>query len=253
MKNSLPLFFISCLFLFSSSCKKKEQFCKLGKSYSTDGSNTPAPNTFFYYGDDRLQKITYTSGYKDSIAYSADTITIYSFDDIDSLSAMFKGTLNGGGYLENGAKISYDYLGNIVGTDNYSIQHNADGNITQLSVSNTSGTTATTYDYLNGNRSSGKEFVGATLQKKFVYFASTALNKGEVIDDELGVFTPYFGKPSKNLLDSLYVIEGTDTARIRYTYQLDANDYVIKSVRTYLAPAGVDTRFFTYSYFDCAE
>lgn len=253
MKNSIPLLIITCLMLFSTSCKKKEQFCKLGKYYSTDGSNTPSPNTFSYYEDDRLKKITYTNGYKDSVAYSVDTITVYSFDDRDSLNGIFKGLLNSNGYVESGAKVSYDYIGNITGTDNYSIQHNADGNITQLSVSNTSGTNATTYEYISGNRASGKLFTGATLQKKYVYFASNVLNKGGIIDDELGVFTPYFGKPSKNLLDSAYVIEGTDTARIRYTYQLDANDYVIKSVKTYLAPAGVDSRFFTYSYFDCTE
>lgn len=251
MKNSI-VFVVAVSLLAAASCKKKEQFCKLGKHYSTDGSNTPSPNTFFYYGDDRLQKITYSNGYKDSIVYSADTITIYNMDDRDSVNAIFRGTLNGSGYLESGAKTFYDYIGNVTGTDNYTLQHNADGNITQLSISNTSGTTANIYEYSAGNRSAGKLFNGATQQKKFVYYHSTALNKSG-IDDDLGVYSPYLGNPSKNLLDSMHVIEGTDTARVRYTYQLDDNGYVIKSVRTYLAPAGVDTRFFTYSYFDCKE
>jgi hypothetical protein len=252
MKNSLPLLFICAILLFTSSCKKKEQFCKLGKYYSTDGSNTPAPNTFFYYDDDRLQKIIYSNHYKDSVTYSADTIIIHSFDDRDSLVSVLRGILNGSGYLETGVKTGYDYTGNVTTIDNYSLQHNADGNVTQKSVSNSSGTTTNTYEYAGGNRSIGKLYVGSVLQKKFVYFHSTVLNKSG-IDDDLGVYNPYFGKPSRNLLDSMYIIEATDTARVRFTHQLDVNGYVLKTVRTYLAPVGVDTRFFTYSYFDCAE
>lgn len=250
MRNNL-LFLTILGVLAIAACKKKEQYCKLGKFYATDGANYSIPNTFYYDANNKLVKITYADKTKDTLVYSADTLRIKKYDYRDTLISLFNGLLNGNGYITTATLVTFDVSGNITSTENYSLQYNADGNLLQFSLSNANGTQTRVYTYTNGNRTTGKLFVGGTEQEKYVFYHSTALNKTG-IDDNNGVCTPYFGKPSKNLLDSLHIIAGADTTRIRYTHQLDGNGYVIKTVRSYLTP-GVDTKFFTYSYFDCRE
>ncbi|MCW5908918.1 MAG: DUF4595 domain-containing protein [Chitinophagales bacterium] len=250
MRSSLLLLAI-CGVLFTSSCKKKEQFCKLGKFYATDGANYSTPNTFTYDAANRLIKIAYVDKTKDTLVYSADTLFVKKYDYRDTLLSLLSGLLNSNGSITSATLITFDASGNVTGTETYSLQYNADGTLSQFSLSNSSGNETRIYTYADGNRATGKLFVGGIEQEKYVFFHSTALNKTG-IDDNNGVFTPYFGKPSKNLLDSLHIIAGGDTTRIRYTHQLDGNGYTIKTVRTYLPPS-VDTKFFTYSYFDCRE
>lgn len=251
MKSSFAtLLFLVIIFSFSS-CKQKEKTCKLGKYYVSDASNTPPPNVFSYYSDGRLQRIIYSNGSKDTLFYRSDTLHLLSFDERDSLSFEFTGNLNSNGDVLMGVKTQYDYLGSIMQVDNYNMQYNASGNLVQQSVSNTNGVITTTYNYEEGNRISGKLFSGAVLQKQYLFFHSKADNKTE-LDDDSGVFTPYFGRPSKKLLDSLLVITGGDTAKIIYSHSLDANSYVTKTVRAQLPPT-VDTKYYTYAYFDCRE
>jgi hypothetical protein len=249
MKNSLLLFI--CALAVLSSCKKGVQTCKLGKYYATDGSNSVVANTFFYDGSNRLIKIAYQNGTKDTLVYSADSIYVRSYDDRDSLTALLLGALNSNGYVTNAVKHTYDFLGNVTASDNYTLQYNADGTLSQQTIANTGGTETTIYEYTDGNRSSGKLFVGATETEKYIFSHSNAENKTG-IDDNNGVYAPYFGKPSKNLLDSLQVFAGTDTTVAIYTHTLDRNDYVTKTIRTYLRPA-IESRYYTYTYFDCGE
>lgn len=249
MKNSLLL--LVCALVAVSSCKKGEQTCKLGKYYITDGSNTKPANTFFYDGSDRLIKIEYQNGNKDTLVYSADSLYVQSYDERDSLTALMLAKLNTEGYVTNAVKHSFDFFGAIVSSDNYTLQYNADGTLAQQSISNTNGTQTTIYEYTDGNRTSGKLFVGATETEKYIFGHSNVVNKTG-IDDNNGVYSPYFGKPSQNLIDSLQVIAGTDTTVAIYTHTLDNNDYVIKTVRTYVKPS-VESRYFTYTYFNCGE
>lgn len=246
----VPLFLL--VFVFSlPSCKPKEKTCKLGKYYVSDASNTPPANTFSYDSDGRLQKIVYSDQNKDTLFYEADTLHLLSYDERDSLTAEFIGNMNSNGDVVTGVRKLYNFLGNLVQVDDYHLEYNASGNLTKQSVSNTNGVMTTTYNYTDGNRSEEKIFSGAVLQRKYLFFHSHADNKTGVNDDE-GVFSPYFGRPSKKLLDSLWVITGSDTTRIIYSHELDANGYLLKSVRAQLHPTA-DSKFYTYAYFDCRE
>ncbi|MES2620725.1 MAG: hypothetical protein V4615_07730 [Bacteroidota bacterium] len=252
MKNKfLFLLAITCV-ITVSSCKKKIESCKLGKSYSSDGNTTPRPNTFYYYSDGRLQKIEYGNKTKDTLAYRADTIEVLSFDAGGLLSTTFTGTINGSGHVIAGTKAFYDLSGNILSTEDYAMSYNAEGNLTQQVVTHPLTSDILQFYYTAGNADSGVLFVASVPEKRYVFFRGSAENKTG-IDDLKGVFVPYFGKSSKNLLDSTYVISATsDTTRIQYAHTLDENDYVSRTIQTYLN-SGVETKYLTYQYFDCSK
>ncbi len=252
MKNRYLVFLVTALLVTGfSSCKKNPQTCRLGKYYLSDGSSTPNPNTFTYYESGQLKSITYTNGSKDTLAYDASTITILSYDKSGLLLTGFTGLLNGNGAVTSGTKNTYDFNGNITATDNLSYEYNADGRMTKQTTVNGSGTTFLSLVYDGGNTTTGGYYSGGFLNKKYFFYHNKAENKTMIGDLSLA-YTPWLGKPSANLLDSLRIITPTtdDTVRIQYNHRLDENDYVSNTVQTWLTP-GVQTKYHTYQYFDC--
>lgn len=235
--------------LSTASCKKKVESCKLGKSYISDGSSTPNPNIFSYYSDGRLQKIEYSNNTKDTLIYNADTLVVRTLDNTDSTTAVFTGVLNSAGNVTTGTKVYLDYSGNITSTESYLLEYNAEGNLTQKSVTDATGLTILSITYNGNNSATGTLFIAGVLDRKYTFYHSGVSNKTD-IDDMNGVFTPYFGTPSANLLDSTFIITSTDTTKIQYSHTLDANEYVQKTIQTYLNH-GADTKYLTYQYFDC--
>ena len=252
MKNNIQLMLIGFMLLsVLPSCKKTIQTCKLGKYYLSDGSSTPAPNTFSYYEDGRVKSIAYTDGSKDNVTYSADTIKVLTFDNRDSLIANFSGVVNASGYVTAGTKTTYDYIGNATGTQNLAFEYNADGNMTKQTTNNALGTSILSLSYTGGNSTTAVLYNGVTLNKKYFFYHNTIANKTKV-DDLNGVLAPWYGKPSNNLLDSTHIIIAatSDTVRIQYAHTLNENDYLSNTTQTWLTP-GVQTKFHTYQYFDC--
>lgn len=234
-----------------SGCKKKEQTCQLGKVYNSNGNVTPNPNVFSYYDNGNLQKILYADNSKDTLAYSNDSLYLFTYNDQGVLTSILQGQLNGSGFITTALKTFFDYQGNTVSTTNYNCEYNPEGNLTQLTKVDANGTTTQVYTYANGNRADGKIFNGATLSATYYYFHNSAENKTG-INDEFDVFTPYLGKASKNLLDSVRVIANSDTTRILFDEKLDAKGYLNSATRTYV-PTTANTRYFTFSYINCAE
>src|SRR5687768_16089884 len=102
MKNNL-LVVLAVLSAFTiASCKKKVESCKLGKSYVSDGSNTPNANIFSYYSDGRLQKVVYANRTKDTLSYNGDTVFVRTLSNIDSVTAVFTGIVNSNGHVVSG-------------------------------------------------------------------------------------------------------------------------------------------------------
>lgn len=250
MKSKVVLLLALGGLLFTGACKKKIETCKLGRAYVTDGSTTPNP-TVFAFGNEKLSSVKYPNSDFDSLVYNADTMWVFTLDNRDSLTTLLRAITDGSGHVVTGTKTYYDYFGQATGTDNINCTYNADGNLTQQTISNTGGTTIYTYNFTGGNRVSGSKFVGAVKAETYNFFAGTAENKSG-LDDLTNLYAPYFGNASANLLDSSWIITSSDTIRIKYEHQLDANDYVTKTVKTYLSP-GFQTKYFTYSYFDCKE
>jgi YD repeat-containing protein len=251
MRNNL-LLLLALMTLSISSCKKKVEDCKLGKSYASDGSTTPSPNTFSYYSDGRLQKVVYANGTTDTLAYSNDSVYILTLNNVDSVTAVFAGKLNSSGYVTSARKDMVDYAGNVLSTEEYALEYNAEGNLTRKTVTNLGGTTDLNLNYDAGNPATGTLYYGSTLDRRYIFFPNTVENKTG-LDALNSVLTPYFGKPSENLLDSTYIITSADdTIRVQYAHTLDANEYVSKTIQTYLTHE-TDTRYFTYQYFDCNE
>lgn len=254
MRNNICFgFMLLTVLAILPSCKKKIETCKLGKAYTSDGSSTPTPNTFSYYENGKLKSIQFSNNERDSLIYTADTLTVLHFDYRDSLSSQFTGITDGNGLVTTGNKISYDFSGNVSNTEYYLNEYNSTGKLTKQTISNSLGTTILALTFTGGNSSTGNLYNGATLEKKYFFFHSTALNKTG-LDDMNIVFSPYFGKPSDNLLDSTHIVlvATSDTIKIKYEHTIDANDYVSKTVQTYLTP-GFQTKYHTYQYFDCNE
>ena len=255
MKSNIRIsFFVCCLLLtgslFFSSCKKATILtCQLGKYFISDGTSTPKPNTFYYYDNGKLKKIAYANSDKDTFYYAADTITILRFDDRDSLAGIFTGITDASGNVLTASKSFYDYFGNITGTDYYTNQYNATQNLTQQNISNSLGTTIVNLVYNGNNTATGTKFIGAIQSEKYVFFHNSTENKTQIADFG-GVLIPYFGKPSANLLDSMFVITSSDTIRIKYVHELNENGYTVKTNKTYLSGIA-DTKYETYSYFNC--
>lgn len=252
MKNNILLIVITLLVTVAvSSCKKNVQTCKLGKYYLSDGSSTPAPNVFSYYQDGRLKRIVHSDGAKDTLAYNADTLTVLSYDNTGLLIENFTGLLNASGSVTAGTKTSYDISGTVTGTDYLLFEYNASGNLTKETTNNTSGATILALAYDGANTATGTLHVSGFLTKKYFFYHSTAANKTG-IDDLTGEYIPYLGKPSGNLLDSIHIIQPatSDTTRIQYSHTLDNNEYLSKTIQTWLTP-GVQTKYHTYQYFDC--
>ncbi len=254
MKSNLSLVILSIMVITTLvSCKKKIENCKLGKSYVSDGSSTPNSNTFAYYGNGKLKSIQYSNTERDTLVYLADTLTILHFDYRDSLMSVFLGLTNGNGLVTTGSKSNFDFNGNLTSTEYFVHEYNTEGQLTKQTISNAFGTAILSVSYAGGNSSSANLYNGATLEKKYFFFHSQAANKTG-LDDMNSVFTPYFGTPSFNLLDSTHIVlvSTNDTVKIKYEHTFDANDYVSKTVETYLTP-GLQTKYHTYQYFDCSE
>ncbi len=242
-------------FLMLTACKQKVHNCKLGRHYATDGTSTPAGggDVFLYDASGRVTKVTYSSKSMDSLVRVADTLRVFNFDADYKLVSVLQGVTNGFGYVTTATKTSYDISGAITGTENYLYEYNAEGRLTQKTTSTSGGTSILTLTYTGSNPTSGLLYNGVNLEKKYFFYHGTAENKS-FIDDFNGVSTPYFGKPSAQLLDSAHVVLATtsDTLRVQYTHTLDANDYVNKTVESWLTPT-VNTTYHTYQYFDCKE
>lgn len=248
MKSKLAILFAISGLLFAAACKKKVETCKPGRAYVTDGTTTPNPTIYAFNGE-RLSRVNYPNGDFDSLVYNNDTMWVFTFDNRDSLTTLLHAITDGNGNVTTATQTTYNYFGQPTGIDNINCTYNAEGNLTQQTISNSTGTTIYTYNFNNGNRISGSKFVGAVKTETYSFFAGTVDNKGG-INDLTNLYTPYLGKPSYKLLDSAWTITNTDTIRIRYEHTLDANDYVSKTVKTYLSP-GFQTKYYTYSYFDC--
>ncbi len=233
------------------SCKKNIKSCKLGKYYLSDGNSTPSPNVFSYYEDGKLKRVVRTDGSKDTLVYNADTLTLLTYDNNGVLTGDFTGILNANGALIAGTKNTYDFSGSLTGTDYIAFEYNANGNMTKQTTNNTSGATILSLTYDGGNTVTGGLYSGGVLNKRYFFYHNTAENKTGV-DDLTGAFTPYFGKPSDNLLDSIHIIQPatSDTVRIQYAHTLDNNDYLSNTIQTWLTP-GVQTKYHTFQYFDC--
>ena len=252
MKNKILFLLAAISVLTISSCKKKIETCKLGKSYLSDGNTTPNPSIFYYYSDGKLKKIVYPDAKKDTLAYSGDSIFITAFDKTGSTASIFSGVLNGSSYLTNGTKTTFDISGNTVSSEDYTMLYNAEGNLIQQAVSYSTSTDILQYYFSGGNADSAVAYIGNIRDKKYIFYRNSAENKSR-IDDLRGVFTPYFGKASKNLLDSVRIYSSpADTALTIYAHTLDNNDYVTKTIETFLYP-DVNTKYYTYQYFDCNE
>lgn len=252
MKNKLLFFAICIAFIATTtSCKKNIETCKLGKYYESDGNSTPTANVFTYYDNGKLKSISYTNKSKDTLVYSVDTLTIFTFDNNGVLTSSVKGILNGSGYFSSAIKTSFDILGAITNTENYSFEYNAEGNMTKQTTNNSSGTRILSLTYSGGNSVSGVLYKGVILDKKYIFYHNAVENKTGV-DDLTGVFNPYFGTASSLLLDSIRIISPatSDTVRIQYAHTLDNNGYISKTIQTWLS-GGVPTKYHTYQYFDC--
>ena len=252
MKNN-TLFLLTIVMVLSvASCKKKVETCKLGKAYISDGNTTPNANTFSYYSDGKLQKVVYADKTKDSVAYSADTIYIRTYDVNDSVISLFAGVLNSNGDVVSGVKDNLNYSGSITSTDIYSLEYNAEGKLTKKTITNSLQSTLLNLNYDGGNTATGNLFIGGVLDRSYTFYHNTIENKTGV-DDMNAVFTPYFGRPSQNLLDSMRIVTAADdTIRVQYSHTLDANEYVSKTTQTFLT-TNADTRYSTYQYFGCSK
>lgn len=237
------------------SCNKKEQTCNLGKMFTTDGSNTTRPTIYSYYADGRIQKVVYPTLNKDSIAYTADSVFVWTRDNKDSLVAYLAATLTNGQNISIGTKTYYNYLGAITGTETITAQYNTAGQLDSKTTNSGNGLQANTFNFANGNRTTGKHYSGSTHDVDYLFFYGTAENKTGVDFFELS-YQPLFGKTDNNLLDSIYLIQlpAKDTIRVQFAHTLDRNGYLSKTVRTYLTPvSGMDTKYVTYQYFNCSK
>ncbi len=252
MKSKNLLFLIGiCFVVILPSCKKNILNCKLGKYYLSDGTSTPAPNVFSYYEDGRLKLIVHTDGAKDTLSYNADTLTILSYDNTGVPVENFTGLLNSSGSVVSVIRNTLDFSGNITATDYIVFEYNANGNLTKQTTNNTSGATILSLGYDGGNTATGSLYISGILNKRYVFYHNNALNKTGIADLS-GEVTPYFGKSSANLLDSIRIIQPaiSDTVRIQYAHTLDNNDYVSSTIQTWLT-GGEQTKYHTYQYFDC--
>lgn len=248
MKNRLQLAVIILIALGSfTSCKKKVATCKLSRIFTSDGTTTPMPAVFTYNEDGTLRTIVYPTLSSDSFIYSSNGGSIQSFDKAGHLTGELTGPLNSSGYFTSAVKISYDLLGN--GSSQLQVfSYNGESNLTGQSL----GSDVLSLQYLAGNTVSGTYEHNGLVRTRYEFFHNTIANKTGV-DDLNGVYQPYLGKPSANLLDSLYIIDlnANDTTRIKYAHTLNADDYInTTKVQTYGAN-GVTTRYIAYQYRDC--
>jgi hypothetical protein len=248
MKNKLPLFALALLTLGSfTACKKKVQTCKISRVFTSDGTTTPAPAVFSYNSNGSLNTIVYPNQSKDSLSYDANTTRLSTYDNAGHLISEMPGIVNGSGYFTSAGKVTYDLLGN--GTSQLLVfYYNGEGNLTSRNI----GSDRLTYQMLNGNAVSASYEHNNVVTKRYEFFRNAVANKTG-IDDLNGVYQPYFGKPSANLLDSLYIIDlnANDTTRIQYVHTLNADDYVnTTKVQTYHGNS-VSTAYITYQYRDC--
>ena len=254
MKSKLVILLFVVSFLIGvTSCKKDIQSCKLGKSYISDGNNTPLPNTFSYYENGKLKSIIYSNNEHDTLYYVADTLTVTHFDYRDSVAFIVKGIVDANGNLLSASKTTFDYTGVVTDSETWTNEYNSDGRMTKQTVNNTLGTTNLVVNYSGSNSVSANFYRGVILEKKYFFYHNAVANKTG-LDDFNNIFTPYLGKPSANLLDSVHmVLTATfDTVKIKYDHTLDANEYVGKTVQTYLTP-GFQTKYYTYQYFGCSN
>jgi hypothetical protein len=251
MKNNLLFILAAVCVLSAASCKKKVETCKLGKTYASDGNTTPNPNVFSYYEDGRLKTVLYTNRTKDSLSYSADTLYIRTRDNADSTIALFTGVLDSRGNVTSATKVFVDYAGNVISTESYLLEYNSEGQLSKKTVTSGGTSTVLNINYEGTNSKSGTLYIGPNLDRQFFFFHNTVENKTG-IDDLNSVLTPYFGEPSTHLLDSAYIITTTDSIRVQYAHTLDDNEYVSKTIQTFLTDQA-DTKYFTYQYFDCEK
>jgi antitoxin component YwqK of YwqJK toxin-antitoxin module len=251
--NSLLIFLSALLIVLLPSCKKGEKTCQIGKHYFSDGNTTPNPDVFSYYEDGRLKKIGYANGTKDTVRYNGDTIVVLSFDRYDSLTTVFTGLLNANGAVSTATRNSYDNSGNVILSEGLSFEYNAEGRLTKQITTQNGANAVLALNYDAGNSTTGSLHLGSLIIKKYTFWHSTTENKTGV-DDLNGVFMPWAGKPSANLLDSVRIIvpASADTIRVLYHHTLDANGYVSKSSESTFAPT-VNTKYRTYQYFNCQD
>jgi YD repeat-containing protein len=252
MRNSLCLI-AACILTFGviQSCKKADKTCSLGKHYLSDGSTTPVPDVFFYYDNAKLKRIEHTDGSKDTVSYNADTITVLTYDRYNVLASVYTGVVNGGGAAISAVKNTFNNSGTLTGNEAITYEYNTEGRLTKQTTVNSSGTSILVIDYTNGNSTTGSVHVGPVTSKKYYFFHGTTENKTNV-DDLNGVFMPWLGQPSANLLDSMHILSPaiSDTVRVQYTHTLDANGYLDKTSETTFHP-GVSTKIHAYQYFHC--
>lgn len=255
MKSNVWVVVLAAFAVTVSSCNKKEQTCNLGKMFVTDGSNTTRPTVYSYYADGRIQKVLHPTLNKDSIAYTTDSVFVWSRDNKDSLVAYLAASLANGQNIGTGSKTYYNYLGAVTGTETIAAQYNTAGQLESKTTNSSSGLQANTFNYSNGNRTSGKHYSGSTHDIDYLFFYNTAQNKTGFDFFEFN-YTTLFGKTDNNLLDSIYMIQlpANDTIRVQFAHTLDRNGYLSKTVRTYLTPvSGMDTKYVTYQYFNCSK
>lgn len=248
MKNSVVLALAACLLL--SACKKEEKTCRLGRITFSDGNTSLPPYVFSYDEAGRLVRLNYPNGNTDSLYYSNDSLYVFSKDDRDSLLSYTAGQLQGNN-LGSGFRQYFDYLGNITNTEGIAAQYNSNGNLTALTLSNSNYTLAQSFSYTGNNRTGGERYNGTTLVEEYVIFRNTLENKTG-FDELIDFTTPYYGKASANLADSMWVIAAGDTSKVQYSYTLDDYGYISKLVKTRFTP-NTDTRYYTFQYFDCKE
>ena len=252
MKNNLALIIVfASIISIAPSCKKEMKTCQLGKYYLSDGNSTPAPTTFSYYNDGRLKTLGYSDVSKDLFTYVADTIYIRTTDYRDSLSAQLTGLLNSNNAIISSVKNSFDYFGNTTATEYAANEYNADGNLTKQTINNAAGTTILVLNYTAGSATTGTFFESTSITKRYIFYRNLIANKTGIADLS-NVLSPLTGKSSATLLDSMHVIRPilNDTIRVTYAHSLDENNYVSKTVETYLSP-GFQTKYHTYQYFNC--
>lgn len=251
MKNNCIFSLIICLCFALPACKQEIKNCQLGKSYSTTGYSTVVPNMYLYNSDGKLIRISYTNGNIDTLQYAADTLSISSFDNQALLLRTLSGIVAPDDYFTSAIKTTYAGNGTVSSTENLNLEHNAEGRLTKCITASATGTTVLSLNYFEGNSTTGVEYRGTTLAAKYIFYHSHIENKTG-IDDLYGTFAPYWGHPSKNLLDSVHriVFPAADTVRTQYTHTLDANGYVSKTIETRLS-GGATTLYHTYQYFNC--
>lgn len=243
------------LLMLLAGCDKKERTCQLGRMTISDGSSTPRPSVYSYYDDGRIKSITHPDLTRDSVAYKADSLYVWTRDRNDTLVATLEASLAMGRYIGSGIKKYFDYSGNVLSTENISVQHTAGGQPEAWTIASSSGTVAYSFDFNNSNRATGKRFNGSTQDMAYVFFMSKAINAYDV--DYLNLsYSPLMGKSDASLPDSIYIISlpAKDTLRIQFAHYPDKNDYLIKSIRTFLTPApALETKYITYHYINCTK